>query len=218
VTEVRIIPLDRSLLRESAEVIARAFRHEAAFSHMLDLTTDVAVGRFARWLASQMTLGLRAGQPALVAVGPHGVLGVVVLKSPHVRVSPWLKARMAPGRLFRVLSLGRHLRFDNARAGGNDKGAEKPPEDLPSPYYTVDWLAVRPQAQGQGIGSLLLRAVADRADDDESVAGAYLNTSDPRTRAFYERHGYRLFRETHVGPVPVYHMFCDRAAPAGSAR
>lgn len=59
------------------------------------------------------------------------------------------------------------------------------------PHQHLAILAVRPDKQGQGTGSALLRAHHHTLDHDTHVP-AYLEASGPRTRDLYLRHGYVL--------------------------
>jgi GNAT superfamily N-acetyltransferase len=78
-------------------------------------------------------------------------------------------------------------------------------------YYLAD-LAVDPPAQGQGVGSALLRHVLDICD--RRALPAYLENSNPRNTPLYERHGFRA-RERHLiggdGP-PLLLMWRDPGA------
>lgn len=65
------------------------------------------------------------------------------------------------------------------------------PHDLT--HHHLAFLAVRPDAQGNGLGSALLRAHHNQLD--ASGIAAYLEASSPRSVRLYERHGYR-----HLGP------------------
>lgn len=56
-------------------------------------------------------------------------------------------------------------------------------------YHYLAILAVRPDRQGEGIGSALLRAYHDILDR-ESDALAYLEAAGMRSRQLYRRHGY----------------------------
>jgi GNAT superfamily N-acetyltransferase len=58
-----------------------------------------------------------------------------------------------------------------------------------TPHHHLAILAVRPDRQGQGTGSLLLRAYHRTLDRDVG-APAYLEAADLRTRQLYQRHGY----------------------------
>lgn len=57
----------------------------------------------------------------------------------------------------------------------------------------LGFIAVRPSEQGRGVGSLMLNAVLSQLDGDKRAA--YLEASNARNRALYERHGF------HPGPV-----------------
>jgi GNAT superfamily N-acetyltransferase len=213
-SEIRIIPLDGSLEREAAQVIARSFRHEAATSYSLDLRDDAAVERLSRMAEAMLAIGRQAGTPILVALGPYGTLGVAVAPSPHGRLPLMRALRIALSRLPHLLGPLRELRYRRLLHAVR----ALPPRNLPKPHYSLKILAVHPEAQGRGIGRLLLQAVADIVDADERAAGIYLVTFEARTRDYYERSGYRMVGRGTMGPVPAYHMFRDRAAPAGSAR
>jgi GNAT superfamily N-acetyltransferase len=57
------------------------------------------------------------------------------------------------------------------------------------PHHHLAILAVRPDRQGQGTGTALLRAYHQMLDRD-TRAPAYLEAADLRTRQIYLRHGY----------------------------
>jgi GNAT superfamily N-acetyltransferase len=70
-------------------------------------------------------------------------------------------------------------------------------------YDLLAILAVRPDRQGQGIGSALLRAHHEVLDRGEGTL-AYLDAAGPRSRRLYRRHGYLpcgLFYLPEDGPA-----------------
>jgi len=69
------------------------------------------------------------------------------------------------------------------------------------PAWYLNFLGVRPDHQGRGVGSALLRAVLDGCD----LRGepAYLEATSERNRALYERHGFRLLREIPLPDGPT---------------
>ncbi|WIN00082.1 GNAT family N-acetyltransferase [Actinoplanes oblitus] len=70
------------------------------------------------------------------------------------------------------------------------------------PHAYLAFLAVRPAAQGRGLGAALL---AHRHHDlDKHQRHAYLEATGPRNRALYGRHGYALCGITEITPgAPV---------------
>ena len=77
------------------------------------------------------------------------------------------------------------------------------------PHYYLLFLGVEPEWQGRGLGSALMRPVLDRCDGERIPA--YLEASTPRNRMLYERHGFAVTEEFHVGKgsPPVWRMWRD---------
>ena len=113
------------------------------------------------------------------------VLGVAVWLPPGA--FPWSagrKLRATPSFL-RVLAAAPASFANFVRYGANAERAH--PTDR---HWYLVVLGVRPEAQRQGIGSLVLRPVLDRADE-EGVA-CHLETSDRANVAFYQRLGFSV--------------------------
>lgn len=64
------------------------------------------------------------------------------------------------------------------------------------PHYYLAILGVEPSAQGQGLGSELMRPMLDRCDREH--VPAYLESSKPENVPFYERHGFRVTDEVKL--------------------
>jgi GNAT superfamily N-acetyltransferase len=65
------------------------------------------------------------------------------------------------------------------------------------PHYHLQFLGVRPERQGAGLGAALMKPVLDRCDRDG--VPAYVEATSDRNRALYERH---RFRATAGIPLP----------------
>jgi predicted N-acetyltransferase YhbS len=76
----------------------------------------------------------------------------------------------------------------------------RPEED----HWFLDIIGVRPERQGEGIGSALLRA--GLAEVDKDGVPAFLVTSQPRNVPFYEWLGFGVTEEYDIGPVHVWPM------------
>jgi ribosomal protein S18 acetylase RimI-like enzyme len=68
------------------------------------------------------------------------------------------------------------------------------------PHWYLPWLGVDCARQGAGLGSDLLRQCLVRVDADHSPA--FLETPNPRTVPFYERHGFRVTSVARAGACP----------------
>jgi ribosomal protein S18 acetylase RimI-like enzyme len=76
------------------------------------------------------------------------------------------------------------------------------------PHWYLAVLGTDPSAQGQGLGSAVLRPVLERCDAD-GVA-AYLESSAERNIDFYARHGFRVTGELRLPRGPsVWPMWRD---------
>jgi GNAT superfamily N-acetyltransferase len=67
-------------------------------------------------------------------------------------------------------------------------------------HWYLPWLGVVPDAQGSGLGGQLLGH--GLAIVDQSHLPAYLETPNPRTIPFYERHGFVVTAESQAGTCP----------------
>lgn len=115
--------------------------------------------------------------------------------------------RWPPLAALRLLSVNGPLSVPRlARGFHRVEGAhpEKPP------HYYLAVLGTAPEAQGQGLGSAVMRPVLE--DCDASGIGAYLESSKESNIAFYARHGFRVTGEVRLpgGPL-VWPMWRDPA-------
>jgi ribosomal protein S18 acetylase RimI-like enzyme len=68
------------------------------------------------------------------------------------------------------------------------------------PHWYLPWLGVRPTAQGAGLGGRLLTHCLTKVDADH--VPAFLETPNPRTVSFYERHGFEVTAVAQAGACP----------------
>jgi GNAT superfamily N-acetyltransferase len=81
------------------------------------------------------------------------------------------------------------------------------------PHWYLPWLGVAPEMQGGGLGGELLRRCLATVDADGLPA--YLETPNPRTVPFYERHGFAVTGTAQSGSCPPLTMMLRPAHPAG---
>ena len=72
--------------------------------------------------------------------------------------------------------------------------------------YYLNLVAVDPQRQGQGVGSMLLEHVLERCDREETPT--YLEATSEGGKRLYERHGFEALEPfTLPGGPPLYPMW-----------
>jgi GNAT superfamily N-acetyltransferase len=67
-------------------------------------------------------------------------------------------------------------------------------------HWYLPWLGVDPARQGTGLGSELLRSCLQIVDANHLPA--FLETPNPRTIPFYERHGFHTVGAAQAGDCP----------------
>ena len=67
-------------------------------------------------------------------------------------------------------------------------------------HWYLAWAGVDAAMQGQGLGSELLGLCLEIVDQDH--VPAYLDNTNPRNIAFYERHGFKVIGESQAGMCP----------------
>jgi len=68
------------------------------------------------------------------------------------------------------------------------------------PHWYLPFIGVDPAQQGKGLGAALLKPVLSKCD--EAHLSAYLESTNPKNRTLYERHGFRAIGEIKVGDCP----------------
>jgi ribosomal protein S18 acetylase RimI-like enzyme len=68
------------------------------------------------------------------------------------------------------------------------------------PHWYLPLLGVKPDMQGRGLGSALLRHALQQCD--HARVPAYLESSNPRNIPLYERHGFRVLGTIQSGNSP----------------
>ena len=68
---------------------------------------------------------------------------------------------------------------------------------VPEPHWYLLIVGVDPELQGRGLGSTLVKEGLSRAD--ESNSPCYLDTSEERNLAFYQRQGFAVVGTTPLG-------------------
>jgi GNAT superfamily N-acetyltransferase len=189
---------------DAARLIVEAFRQEAITAYWLNLSGEIARQHYAKLIEAKLRFHLLTDQPLLAVVDHGKLVGVAVVKversAPHTGQALQIVLPIIP----RLLALAPRVRFQALRALRPVIEAMKPPSDLPKTYQLLEAIAVHPEYQGQGIGSLLLKAVHELARQNQLPS--YLMTGDAKNCAIYEHVGYRTVAVRQAPGLTVRHM------------
>ena len=191
----RAVPDDAE---ELADSLARAFSDDPGFSHVLpdpgDRTDRLRIFFETELRAVALPRGLVWTTEEVVGAAVWGPPdGWRVPMTASVREGPAM-IRAFGRRL--PLALWSRLRMDTRHPR------------KPSHWYLAV-MGVAPVWQGRGLGTALMRPGLDEID--AASLPAYLESSTPRSRALYERHGFVVTGEMNVplGGPPIWLMWRD---------
>ncbi|MEM1042055.1 MAG: GNAT family N-acetyltransferase [Bacteroidota bacterium] len=172
-------PLLPSEVPRAAALAADAFHHDPLFTHLYPDPERRRRGLRIEFAAYLRRIYLAVG----TAETTGAVDGVALWLPPDQADSLGWRERLLVPTIFRAVGWRRFLVTLRDYAAFE---AAFPDE----PVHYLGLLATAPEAQGQGVGSALLRAGLERADSDGLPV--YLETGTERNVAFYERHGFRV--------------------------
>jgi len=183
-----ITPLQRSAIDHAAITLERAFSPDPMFTWLFpDRTTRPAAVQ--RLLRVPLEYGLRYGR--VTTSHDAKAACVWILPGPGITIPGMIRSGML-GVPFRT-GFGPFGKFMIA----NETMDKIHKARVPEPHWYLMVVGVDPELQNQGVGSAIVRdglAIADR-----ELKPCYLETSEPRNLAFYERHGFIVLEEATLG-------------------
>jgi GNAT superfamily N-acetyltransferase len=199
---MNIEALTGSDVTSAASVLGRAFRDNPAMVGMLRAPTD----------AERERLLVPCMDGFVASVLRYGTGELVKDAGRIVAVSLFYRPGAFPPPLFATVIEARgplRAGFANAvRIARVDHEVRKRHPHYP--HYYLWFLGVEPERQGQGIGSILLRSLAAKAD--AVGAPCYLETDKPTSVKLYERHGFVVGHTEPLPPIDVPLWFMKRPA------
>jgi ribosomal protein S18 acetylase RimI-like enzyme len=199
-----IEPLARNDMGAAAKTLAQAFMTDPMFRWMFP-REDRRLVALQRFIRVPLEYGLRYGH----VMRSESAKAVAIWVPPERRMSMLSMARSGFLAAPFQIGLGPFLKF----AGANQTMEKIHHRYVPEPHWYLLIVGVDPELQGQGRGGALVAEGLARAD--KANAPCYLDTSEERNLAFYERLGFKV-AETAVlgkGGPPAWGM---RREPQGS--
>jgi ribosomal protein S18 acetylase RimI-like enzyme len=181
-----------------ARLFAAAFAPDPVFDWLVrtGAKRQPALQRFFTWIVERRTL-------------PHGETWIT---ADGLAAAAWIPpyAPAAASRLaedLRLLPVMLRLTGFSRLARGASMATAMEHAHPDLPYFYLAFIGVAPRVQGAGLGSALLRQTLQRTD--AARADAYLENSNPRNLALYQRAGFTVTSEIKARPdaPPVYAMW-----------
>lgn len=193
----------RDQVADSADDLAAAFVDDPILAWFMrdDAQRDAARQRFFRVILSEA-----AFEDGVIERPEAGGAAAVWIPSENLAGQPLHRELRALPMLLNATGLGRFSRLLALR-GAMDKHH---PVDRPHDYLW--FLGVRPDCQGAGIGSRLIKAHTDALD--ARGRPGFLETATPRNVPLYKRHGFVIvseYRPAADGPL-IWAMWRDPQA------
>lgn len=197
--------LPRHRAAAAASLLGRAFADDPAFRWVLP--DDASRAAKLTWLAARLLrmTTLAGGSAEALDDTPSAVALWVPFDAPY---SEPLGLLFRAGLFATPAVLGLRAVRRLAVLGGPTKALHVAHAPVPHDYLLQ--LAVEPSRQGSGLGSRLLQAGLERSA--RAGRGVWLETTNPRNVAFYERHGL-VVKESRALPCGVTLVGLARAAP-----
>ena len=184
-----LIRLQKSHVKASAEMLARAFYDDPLFTHFFpdpSERTKKSIGFFQLLVRYGILYGeADATSPALEGVA-------IWLPFNKADMSPWGMIRSgALTMAFRVgmTAIGRMLRFSEHANTIHKRHA-------PFHHWLLQPVGVDPPLQGKGYASMLLRAKFDKFDRERLPC--YLDTQTEKNVMIYEHYGFKIVEEFRI--------------------
>jgi ribosomal protein S18 acetylase RimI-like enzyme len=210
-TSDTLITLQKAQHKQASETIGRAFLHDPLYVYALPneqerqrhlcALLDVVVRYIIRYGEITCTPDLRAAACWLPPGQPD--------------ISTWGLIRLgvlSPLFHFRLETVRHFLTAMNKAAPAMGKQHQL---IVPGPHWYLSILAVDPAYQGQGLGSLLLRAGTARAD--AAHLPCYLDTATARNVPLYQRFGFQVVHEEEIEGANL-HVWNMLRPPGGKAQ
>lgn len=191
-------------LRRQAEtpVLARPADHPGVIADLAAaFADDFMVGWILREGAGRsralhdffnLFVGIYASQSAGIERPAAGGAVALWVRSENMGRTSLAHSIATPITLIRACGFSRMGRASKAGAALEANHPKAPPHDY------LAFLGVRPEHQGNGLGSRLLRAHTDRLDAEQRPA--FLETANPRTLPLYRSAGFEVTHEYRAAP------------------
>jgi ribosomal protein S18 acetylase RimI-like enzyme len=183
-----ITPLGRDLMDRAINTLERAFSTDPMFTWIFP-NPDRRSRSLRALVRVPLEYGLRYGR----VTQSNDAMSVAIWIPPGRKVTTGGMVRCGILTVPFRIGLRPFMRF----AGANDVMGRLHENYVPEPHWYLLIVGVDPDRQGRALGSALLKEGLARADQTNSPC--YLETSEERNLAFYERQGFAVVGSAALG-------------------
>jgi GNAT superfamily N-acetyltransferase len=179
------VPLQAAQLDAATALLAAAFVDDVGMHAICGVGGTAPTRRsVSAWFRATLRVHLATGQPTWAVSLDARLVGVALLTTPAARWVPhaWLGWMAAVGTQCGWSVVWRTAQHDQRRA------AFRPTQ----PHGVLEFITVRADERGQGLGNLLLEAAHAWSNAQPEAPGIWLETTRPALVPWYERLGYRV--------------------------
>jgi len=194
--DVVIVPLQKMIKKRAAALLARAFVEDSEVITIIRKPRRVRQRILQSHYSILISSFLRYNASACVLAGGE-LVGVMLVCAPGEE--PIGVKELARFFLRMLLQLNPGS-FRRGWVSAQDDEHHRPCE----PHYYLSTLGIEPKRQGNGIGSVLLKYLIERADKENTAI--YLSSTNPKALPLYERFGFNTISITSPLGVPNHHM------------
>ena len=197
--DIRAVFLTSEDLKVAASILYQAYHDDPLFMSMFQMHKEGYEQRVrsaireelnAFWLAKQTMIGLFEGERMLAVLClTHSDSAFGPGRFWHWRVKMLLTAGMFSTN--QILEKEQKIR-ENITA---------------EHYHVISFIAVHPDEQHHGLGSLLVAAIESVLLDSINSEGVAVFATLPKYKQFFERSGYGLLKTLQIGEVDGHLMF-----------
>lgn len=193
-----LLPTRRENYRQAGQVLARAFMDEPVSQKVYrGMTAEKRLRNLTLDFTGELSVGIRRGAPVHVMQADQVVAAALIYPPGSYPLN------RLDDLLVLFWTVWGHTPYDLKSWLRWVAQAEK--HHPKEPHYYLEYIGVDPQAQGSGLGSMILKYLTMQAD--KAQIGCYLETATRINLPLYQRFGFQITCEETIIDLPTWFMW-----------
>ena len=203
--DANVLSLEKSHYKEASEVLARAFFNDPAVVTILNrfpTQEDERIKRLNNAFFASIEISRKKGTWFPYVELDDRIAGAAIVHPPGVYPLPIMSQ---VGILSKTILRTRSLHGMRRWMTWINSIEKEHPDPKDTPHYYLEFIGVDAAHQGKGLGSSILGAVTQRADQEQT--GVFLETANPQNLAQYDRFGFETISERDILGAHAWFMW-----------